>query len=91
MQVELANIWLQCHFVVHQAAKSQDKVIELEDYLEARDYAGAVTYLTFKKSTNESSVETLEWLAYAHYHNWEHAEVHLSCAVCVGRPCEKYA
>ena len=67
-----------CHCTVHQAAKSQDKVIELEDYLEARDYAGAVTYLTFKKSSDESSLGTLEWLAYAHYHNWEHAEVRSS-------------
>lgn len=64
-----------------QGAKAQDKAIDLEDYLEARDYAGAVTYLEFTKSSS-SSLDTLQWLAYAHYHNWEHAEVQ-----CMLQPC----
>lgn len=47
----------------------------MEDYLDARDYVGAIAFLEFQQKEGEGSGQALEWLAYAYYHNWEHAQV----------------
>jgi hypothetical protein len=51
--------------------------------LEGRDYAGATAFLTFQRREAGADSKTLEWLAYSHYHNWEHAQVTQSIAAHV--------
>lgn len=58
-----------------QGLLSKDKAPRLEDFLEARDYVGAAALLRFQQKDGSSEDQALEWLAYAHYHNWEHAQV----------------
>ena len=48
---------------------------DLEEFLERRDYSGAVTLLEFRRSGDPDNVETLEFLAYAYFHYGDHAKV----------------
>ena len=58
-----------------QGHLSKDKAPGLEDFLEARDYVGAAAFLRFQQKNGSSEDQAVEWLAYVHYHNWEHAQV----------------
>ena len=58
-----------------QGHLSKDRAPRLEDFLEARDYVGAAVFLRFQQKDGSSEDQAVEWLAYAHYHNWEHAQV----------------
>ena len=46
-------------------ASKTSKSPELADFIEKRDYAGAVALLDFKRQAGDESDETLLWLAYA--------------------------
>ncbi|CAG9465919.1 unnamed protein product [Pedinophyceae sp. YPF-701] len=54
--------------------KSKEKEVPtLDEFLAKRDYAGAATLLEFERlGQARSEEETLEWLAYCHFHNGEH-------------------
>ena len=67
-----------------QGHLSKDKAPRLEDFLDERDYVGAAAFLRFQQKDGASEDQTSEWLAYAHYHNWEHAQV--LPASCPTRP-----
>ena len=48
------------------------KVLELEEYLHARDFTAACVLLEFRRHSEGKQTKTLEWLAYCYYHNREH-------------------
>lgn len=62
-----------------QGRQSRDGGAHLEGFLDGRDYAGATAFLTFQRREAGADSKTLEWLAYSHYHNWEHAQVTGTC------------
>jgi len=41
---------------------------KLEEFIQNRDYTGAVILLEFEKQTKEASAKSLEWLGYAAFH-----------------------
>ena len=65
-----------------QGQKPQDKAFQLDAFLHKRDYVGAIAYLNFHRRESTDDINTLEWLAYAHYHNWEHAQVRILHSAC---------
>ncbi|CAM6100501.1 unnamed protein product [Calypogeia fissa] len=57
-----------------KTAKAKEKTpTELEDFLEIRDYTGAIALLQFKfTEAKGEDVKAKEWLAYCHFHHGEH-------------------
>ncbi|CAM6089924.1 unnamed protein product [Calypogeia fissa] len=55
-------------------AQAKEKTpTELEDFLEIRDYTGAIALLQFKfTEAKGEDVKAKEWLAYCHFHHGEH-------------------
>lgn len=43
--------------------------------MDTRDYVGASAFLKFQQKEGAADEQALEWLAYAYYHNWDHAQV----------------
>lgn len=75
---------------MHQRAEevqghlSTEKAPRLEDFLEERDYVGAAAFIGFQQKDGTTADQAQEWLAYAHYHNWEHAQVTpANCPICL--------
>lgn len=58
-----------------QGQLPKDKTLCLEDFLDERDYVGAAAFVNFQQKDGSSDDQALDWLAYVHYHNWEHAQV----------------
>ncbi|KAH7430747.1 hypothetical protein KP509_08G012600 [Ceratopteris richardii] len=56
--------------------RKQSAIPDLQAYLEARDYTGAITLLQLKHLENVCDVEILQWLAYCHFHHGEHDKAH---------------
>ena len=50
-------------------ASKSSKSPELADFVEKRDYAGAVALLDFQRQAGDESDDTLKWLAYACVHS----------------------
>lgn len=57
-----------------QAAKEKDKklVPKLEDFLQARDYTGAITLLEFERNSGKGGEDNALWLAYSAFHLGEY-------------------
>jgi len=55
-----------------KSAAAKDKIPDLEEFLQKRDYMGAITLLEFKKSSDPNNETNLAWLAYAYFHYGEH-------------------
>lgn len=51
---------------------AKTKVLDLEEYLHARDFTAAAVVLEFRGHSDGRQTKTLEWLAYCYYHNREH-------------------
>ncbi|XP_077980438.1 intraflagellar transport protein 56-like [Glandiceps talaboti] len=48
------------------------KIPKVDDFLEARDYTGAITLLEFTRSSGKSNEETDMWIAYCAFHLGEY-------------------
>lgn len=48
--------------------KKKKKLPKLEDFIAARDYTGAVTFLEFERASNKTDVTTTLWIAYCYFH-----------------------
>eukprot|EP00117_Sycon_ciliatum_P049754 scpid28345/ scgid35228/ Tetratricopeptide repeat protein 26 len=60
---------------VSKAGKKKQKSFpKLMDFIEGRDYTGAVTLLEFQKSLNRSAPDQDLWLAYAYFHLTDYAK-----------------
>jgi len=52
-----------------------DKIPKFTDFIQKRDWSGAITLLEFERSSQMSNtdvnkrIDTLMWLAYCHFHN----------------------
>ena len=69
---------------ISQGQEPRDRSLQLETFLEGREYAGATAFLTFQRREAGADSKTLEWLAYSQYHNWEHAQVTPKyCCTCL--------
>jgi intraflagellar transport protein 56 len=54
--------------------KKKKRLPKLEDFVQARDYVGAITLLEFLRSTERGSGgDTALWLAYCWFHNGDYA------------------
>ncbi|XP_033630957.1 intraflagellar transport protein 56-like isoform X1 [Asterias rubens] len=51
-----------------QESKKKKQLPKLEEYLDARDYTGAITLLEFTRNSGKGSDETDMWLAYCTFH-----------------------
>lgn len=51
------------------------KMPRLEEFVEKRDYTGAITLLEFKRSTGEEEETTLPWLGYCAFHAGDYQKV----------------
>eukprot|EP01137_Pigoraptor_chileana_P005442 Opistho-2@2870 len=49
--------------------KKKKKAPKLEDFLEARDYMGAITLLEFNRHSGNADPKTDQWIAYCAFHN----------------------
>ncbi|KAI5061955.1 hypothetical protein GOP47_0022494 [Adiantum capillus-veneris] len=58
--------------VCNSGRRKHSAILDLQSFIEARDYTGAITLLQLKHLENVCDVETLEWLAYCHFHHGEH-------------------
>eukprot|EP01135_Chromosphaera_perkinsii_P009978 Nk52_evm13s1992 gene=Nk52_evmTU13s1992 len=54
------------------SAKKEKKAPKLEEFLEARDYAGATTLLEFKRNSGTVTEEATLWIAYCAFHLGEY-------------------
>ena len=55
-----------------EGVKEEDKKPKLEDFLQNRDFTGAVTLLEFQKQVGEKKEDLLAWLGYSAFHLGEY-------------------
>lgn len=53
-------------------AAGKSKLPPLDDFLNVNDFTGAMTLLEFELRTGDGDAKTLEWLAYAAFHNGDY-------------------
>lgn len=75
VQHQQVRNWAAHLLLIVQGQLSRDKSSCFEDFLDERDYVGAAAFLNFQQKDGSSDDQALEWLAYVHYHNWEHSQV----------------
>jgi len=51
-----------------QSRGSKTKKLQLEDFVNARDYTGAIALLEFQRQAGEEQENSLEWLGYCAFH-----------------------
>lgn len=52
--------------------QAENKIPELKDYINKRDWVGAVAFLENEKSFSNIKPENHQWLAYAYFHNGDY-------------------
>ncbi|KAI0222218.1 Intraflagellar transport protein 56 [Lamellibrachia satsuma] len=58
--------------VAKDKQKQKKKIPKMEDFLNLRDYTGAMTLLEFDRNSGKGSEETDMWIAYCHFHLGEY-------------------
>ena len=48
-------------------AESKSKTPDLAEFLEMRDWSGAITLLEYKRQADSHDISNLEWLAYCYF------------------------
>ena len=51
-----------------EGSESKSKTPDLAEFLEKRDWSGAITLLEYKRQGSSHDVSNLEWLAYCYFH-----------------------